>query len=53
MAKVADVFLNGSMGNVVFYRRMGTKNRSLSIMIFLENDKIERSYNIYLCVSGN
>jgi hypothetical protein len=24
MAKVADVFLNGSIGNVVFYRRMGT-----------------------------
>jgi hypothetical protein len=24
MAKVTDVFLNGSMGNVVFYRRMGT-----------------------------
>jgi hypothetical protein len=24
MAKVTDVFLNGSVGNVVFYRRMGT-----------------------------
>ncbi len=24
MAKVADVFLNGSIGNVVFYRRLGT-----------------------------
>jgi hypothetical protein len=24
MAKVADVFLNGTIGNVVFYRRMGT-----------------------------
>jgi hypothetical protein len=24
MAKVADVFLNGSVGNLVFYRRMGT-----------------------------
>jgi hypothetical protein len=25
MAKVADVFLNGTIGNVVFYRRMGTQ----------------------------
>jgi len=24
MAKVSDVFLNGTIGNVVFYRRMGT-----------------------------
>jgi hypothetical protein len=24
MPKVADVFLNGTIGNVVFYRRMGT-----------------------------
>jgi hypothetical protein len=24
MAKVTDVFLNGSIGNVIFYRRMGT-----------------------------
>jgi hypothetical protein len=24
MAKVTDVFLNGTIGNVVFYRRMGT-----------------------------
>lgn len=24
MAKVADVFINGSVGNLVFYRRMGT-----------------------------
>ena len=24
MAKVADVFLNGTLGNMVFYRRMGT-----------------------------
>ena len=24
MATVTDIFLNGSMGNVVFYRRMGT-----------------------------
>jgi len=23
MAKVADVFINGSVGNIVFYRRMG------------------------------
>jgi hypothetical protein len=25
MAKVTDVFLNGTIGNVVFYRRMGTQ----------------------------
>lgn len=25
MAKVTDVFVNGSMGNVIFYRRMGTQ----------------------------
>src|SRR6185437_11679707 len=25
MAKVTDVFINGSIGNVVFYRRMGTQ----------------------------
>jgi hypothetical protein len=34
MAKVADVFLNGSMGNVVFYRRMGTncaRSRALHV----------------------
>jgi hypothetical protein len=24
MAKVTDVFLNGTIGNVVFYRRIGT-----------------------------
>jgi hypothetical protein len=24
VAKVTDVFLNGTIGNVVFYRRMGT-----------------------------
>src|SRR6185312_4320276 len=34
MAKVADVFLNGSIGNVVFYRRMGTscaRSRALHV----------------------
>ena len=25
MAKVTDVFLSGTIGNVVFYRRMGTQ----------------------------
>ena len=25
MAKVTDVFLNGTIGNVVFYRRIGTQ----------------------------
>src|SRR5665213_1126976 len=34
MATVTDVFLNGSMGNVVFYRRMGTncaRSRALHV----------------------
>jgi hypothetical protein len=34
MAKVADVFLNGTIGNVVFYRRMGTncaRSRALHV----------------------
>jgi hypothetical protein len=34
MAKVTDVFLNGSVGNVVFYRRMGTncaRSRALHV----------------------
>ncbi len=32
MAKVTDVFLNGTIGNVVFYRRMGT-NWSFPLII--------------------
>ena len=34
MAKVTDVFLNGTIGNVVFYRRMGTncaRSRALHV----------------------
>ena len=34
MAKVTDVFLNGTIGNVVFYRRMGTqcaRTRALNV----------------------
>ena len=34
MAKVADVFLNGTIGNVVFYRRIGTNcgwSRALNV----------------------
>jgi len=34
MAKVADVFLNGTIGNVVFYRRMRTncgRSRALHV----------------------
>jgi len=34
MAKVTDVFLNGTIGNVVFYRRMGTqcaRSRALNV----------------------
>ena len=35
MAKVTDVFLNGTIGNVVFYRRLGTncaRSRALHVM---------------------
>jgi hypothetical protein len=34
VAKVTDVFLNGTIGNVVFYRRMGTncaRSRALHV----------------------
>ena len=34
MAKITDVFLSGTIGNVVFYRRMGTnctRSRALHV----------------------
>ena len=49
MAKVADVFLNGTIGNVVFYRRMGTNcSRSGALHVKQSEAMKKRSANFVI-----